>query len=457
MIRQLKRENRKLAKKCQQLEKKHEKQRKQLEKTKKANERPTQLKDAPTHHDVDNAPSSSQQAAETRAEQEQASHRIAMQQRELDEINRQRNVWKRLIAEAKKQAEESDPLHMLDSDSDDDDEDEVDEDTDSESESDEGDQGSNAEDSEGRNHQPSPAKRDSTVKQSSSSKLIHGNSSKARQKSRATEDQGRYSHSPSRGRSKSSRETITHTKTISPDVHRIVEKLGEIHIHNHHHHYGSDIKSSTPSPASLSRLAFEDPRMLNRDDAPLEISSDMQRLSIGSGLRPIQRGPADHDLLTVPVLSSRGVLNRSPPSTEPLSADRPMGSPLTEPQNHHTTSQSHTQSTEHRPHNTNETEADQNQESQDYQPFRIRVSGPSSGRSRGHVKFENSPVQESTASTAVSAECVFTLSVHLYINTNLTGVCFIEPLVTAPKVFYRSASDQGHVQKPRPQAVCRMP
>ncbi|KAK3814976.1 MAG: hypothetical protein J3Q66DRAFT_343533 [Benniella sp.] len=399
MIRQLKRENRKLAKKCQQLEKKHEKQRKQLEKTKKANERPTLLKDVPTQRDADNVPSSSQQAAETRAEQEQASHRIAMQQRELDEINRQRNVWKRLIAEAKKQAEESDPLHMLDSDSDDD-EDEVDEDTDSESESDEGDQGSIAEDSEGRNHQPSPAKRDSTVKQSSSSKLILGTSSKARQKSKATEDRAQYSHSPSRGRSKSSRETITHTKTISPDVHRIVEKLGEIHIHNHHHHYGSDIKSSTPSPASLSRLAFEDPRMLNRDDAPLEISSDMQRLSIGSGLRPTQRGPVDQDLLTVPASSSRGAFNRSPPSMGSLSADRHMGSPLTEPQDHHTTSQSHTQSTEHPPRNTNGTEAEQNQDSQDYQPFRIRVSGPSSGRSRGHVKFESNPVQDSTASTA---------------------------------------------------------
>ncbi|KAF9363295.1 hypothetical protein BGX34_004430 [Mortierella sp. NVP85] len=398
MIRQLKRENRKLAKKCQQLEKKHEKQRKQLEKTKKANERPTQLRDAPTRQDADNAPSSSQQAAETRAEHELASHRIAVQQRELDEINRQRNVWKRLIAEAKKQAEESDPLHMLDSDSDED-EDEVDEDTDSESESDEVDQGSNAEDSEGRNHQPSPAKRDLIVKPSSSSKLTLGTSSKARQKSRATEDQGWHSHSPSRGRSKSSRETITHTKTISPDVHRIVEKLGEIHIHNHHHHYGGDIKSSTPSPASLSRLAFEDPRMLNRDDAPLEISSDMQRLSLGSGLKPTQRGPTDQDLLTVPASSSRGALNRSPPSMGPLSADRHMGSPLTEPQNHHTTSQSHTQSTEHRSRNTNETEADQNQESQDYQPFRIRVSGSSSGRSRGHVKFEGSPVQESTAST----------------------------------------------------------
>ncbi|KAF9936287.1 hypothetical protein BGZ65_002567 [Modicella reniformis] len=374
MIRQLKRELRALAKKNKKLEKRYEKQTRELERAKKANERHSQFKNVRPHHNggetrIGHTGSSSQQAAAVKAEQEQR----AVQQQGIEANNKQSAELKRMLEEIKNQIGESDPLFLLDSDSTDDDEnDDDDEESGSESESEESDhQGDqhNAEEgpsttaihrsrddeentAQGRSQRsPSATRRSPSTKPCSSSKISLNSSSKARDrqtskgvtKDQKEEDLHISKRDPTHG-------TSTHSVSPSQEVHRIMEKMGELHIHNHIHYGNDDLR------ASLHRVE-------NSSGTPQDVHSS----STGSGIKSSERGGgglAIHDPLnTQPSSSSsRGVLHQSLPS------DQRPGS-----------------RTENGP-----TE-DMDDDSDSYQPFRIRAPRVSSGR---NAKFGDSPLQE---------------------------------------------------------------
>ncbi|KAG0233086.1 hypothetical protein BGX31_004944 [Mortierella sp. GBA43] len=425
MIRELKRENRRLMKKNQQLEKKHEKQKKQLERSKKTNEKLSQRRDGRLDTGdaaANNARLTPQQVAAMK-EEEESSHRIASQQQKLDEINRKSDAVKRMLEEVKKQLGESDPLFMMDADSDETDDDNEEEDE-SASSSDESDEGDNAEDmseglyrsddSRGRTiqerFQTSPARASPSTHQRSA-KFTSGSSSKAKgsQRSRALEDRVEDSHSPGRGRSKSTRKARSRSVTISPEYHRIVEKLGEVHIHNHLH-YGGDTKTGSSSPALGSRQVMEDSRPVHRDHniPTTEFSPDVYRSTLGSAPWPSQHTQSNPDLLNVPSSFSRGAHHApSSPTQRPHPTDRHSNPTIVEPPPH-SALRSSLQEAEQPPPSpappaprvVDGPEVDASNDPKDHSPILVRAS---SGRSRGHVKFGDSQIHESTAAAISSA------------------------------------------------------